>query len=236
MARSNPNKSFKSPHKQQMEAQNKQYKTDTTTNITPQTTKTNKRATGTGERSKKRNETQKKYIRNPENIPYYEGYALSMNRPKPLQKKQLNDEGYSMHSIDENFIQTSDKDSQGSILTQEELASIRMSDTHLTPNKEGGKPAAQPENKDSSSSPEPDRRRTDKREHEADNIKKLFTSLAKNTQKQLKEQGERHAMEIAAMKGANLDTQNLLTAKTTPAQTVSDHRKTAHFNAMTKPS
>jgi hypothetical protein len=45
MARSKPNKTFKSPHKQQIEEQNKQYKTDTTTNITPHAKKTNKRAT-----------------------------------------------------------------------------------------------------------------------------------------------------------------------------------------------
>jgi hypothetical protein len=38
------------------------------------------------------------------------------------------------------------------------------------------------------------------------------------------------------MKRANLDTQNLLTTKTTPAQTMSDHRSTDHFNVMTKPS
>jgi hypothetical protein len=43
-------------------------------------------------------------------------------------------------------------------------------------------------------------------------------------------------MEIAALKRANLDTKNLLTTKTTPAQTMSDHRSTTHFNAMTKPS
>jgi hypothetical protein len=67
-------------------------------------------------------------------------------------------------------------------------------------------------------------------------MKKLFTTLAKNTQKQLREQGEKHAMEIAAMKRANLDTQHLLTTKTTPAQTMNDHRTTAHFNAMTKTS
>jgi hypothetical protein len=42
-------------------------------------------------------------------------------------------------------------------------------------------------------------------------------------------------MEIAAMKRANLDTQHLLTTKTTPAQTKNDHRTTAHSNAMTKP-
>jgi hypothetical protein len=43
-------------------------------------------------------------------------------------------------------------------------------------------------------------------------------------------------MEIAAMKLANMDTQNLLTAKTTPTQTMNYHRISAHFTAMTKPS
>jgi hypothetical protein len=43
-------------------------------------------------------------------------------------------------------------------------------------------------------------------------------------------------MEIAAMKWANMDTQNLLTTKTTPNQTMNDHIMTAHFTAMTKPS
>jgi hypothetical protein len=43
-------------------------------------------------------------------------------------------------------------------------------------------------------------------------------------------------MEIAAMKQANLDTQNILTTKTTPAHTMNNHRTTSHFNAMTKPS
>jgi hypothetical protein len=71
MAQSKPNKSFKSPHKQQIEE-----KKDTTTKITPHTTRTNKRATETDEQSEKRNITQKKYIRNPENTPYYEGYAF----------------------------------------------------------------------------------------------------------------------------------------------------------------
>jgi hypothetical protein len=42
-------------------------------------------------------------------------------------------------------------------------------------------------------------------------------------------------MEIAAMKRANMDTHNLLTTKTTPAQTMNNHRSTVHFNAMTKP-
>jgi hypothetical protein len=68
------------------------------------------------------------------------------------------------------------------------------------------------------------------------NIKKLVANLAENTQKQLKEQGEKHAMEIASTKRANLDTHNLVTARTTLAQKMNDHISSAHFNAITKPS
>jgi hypothetical protein len=76
MARSKPNKTFKSPHKQKIEEQKKQDKTDTTTNVAPHATKTRKITTGTDEGPEKRNVTQKKYIQNPENIPYYEGDSL----------------------------------------------------------------------------------------------------------------------------------------------------------------
>jgi hypothetical protein len=102
----------------------------------------------------------------------------------------LIEEGEVVNSSEDDFIQPSDEDDQVNVLAEEELASIRMSDTHRTPNKEDGKPAAQSENEDSSPSPEPNRIRLDKREHEADNMKKLFAKLAKNTQNQLKEQGE----------------------------------------------
>jgi hypothetical protein len=67
-------------------------------------------------------------------------------------------------------------------------------------------------------------------------MKKLFASFTENTQKQLREQEEKHVMEIAAMKWANMDTQNLLTTKTAPTRTLNDHRISAHFTAMTKPS
>jgi hypothetical protein len=43
-------------------------------------------------------------------------------------------------------------------------------------------------------------------------------------------------MEIAAMKRAYMDTQNLLTTNTIPKQKMNDHRFSAHFTAMTKPS
>jgi hypothetical protein len=149
---------------------------------------------------------------------------------------QLDEDGEPINSTDDEFMQPSDKDAQGNVLTDEELARKRMTDVHRTPRKEDSKPAAQPENEDSSPSPEKNRERLSKQDHESENNKKLFANLAENTQKQLKEQGEKHAMEIAAMKRANLDTQNLLTTKTTPAKTMNHHRSTAHFNAMTKPS
>jgi hypothetical protein len=190
----------------------------------------------TDERSEKLNVTQKKYIRNPENMPYYKYELLDRRINRNYRNKQQFDEAGDIVNVSEdNFMQPSDEDAQGNVLTEEELASIRMSDSHQTPNKEDSKPAAQPENEDSSPLPEPNRIRLNKQEHEADNKKKLFTTLAENTKKQLREQREKHAMEIAAMIRANLGTQHLLTTKTTPAQTMNDHRTTVHFNAITKP-
>jgi hypothetical protein len=60
--------------------------------------------------------------------------------------------------------------------------------------------------------------------------------ITRNIQKHLKEQGEKHALAIVTMERANLDTQHILTTKTTPTQTKNDHRSTSHFNTMTKPS
>jgi hypothetical protein len=111
-----------------------------------------------------------------------------------------------------------------------------MNDFHRTPNKEDTKPVAQPANEYSSLSPEPDRKRLSKQEHKVDHMKKLFATLAGKTQKQLREQGEKHTMEIAAMKRSNLDTHNMLTTKTTPSQTINDHRTTSHLTSKTKPS
>jgi hypothetical protein len=174
---------------------------------------------------------------NAEEIRNHEGDTLDRRiYRKYRNKQQLNEEGHLVNSSDDEFIQPSDEDAQGNVLTEEELTSNRMSVVHRTLSKEDSKPAAKPKNEDSSPLPEQHRERLNKRDHESENIKKLFSNLAKNTQKQLKEQGEKHAMEIAAMKRANLDTHNLLTTNTTPAQTMKDHRTTAHFNAMAKPS
>jgi hypothetical protein len=64
-------------------------------------------------------------------------------------------------------------------------------------------------------------------------MKKLFTSFTENTQKQLCEQEEKHAMEIAATKQANMDTQNPLTTKTAPTQIINDNISMFHRDDKT---
>jgi hypothetical protein len=170
-----------------------------------------------------------KYIWNPENIPYYDGDTnVRRTYCRDLNQHQLDEDGETINSTDDEFVQPSDEDAQGNVLTDEELTRKRMADVQQTPSK--------PEDEDSPPPPEQPRERLRKRYHESEQMKQLFTYLAKDTQKQFKEQGEKHAMEISAMKRANLDTQNLLTTKTTPEQTMSDHISTAHFNAMPKTS
>jgi hypothetical protein len=205
---------------------------------------TNTKTTGTGtgteatnERTEKRDIPQEKYEPNPENIPYYESEKIDrqINR-KDQQNQQFDEDGEDIDSIDDGFQQPSDEDAQGNVLTEEELALTEMNESHRTPNKQDAKPEAEPEDQETLPSPEPNRRRLRKQEHETEQMKKLFETFTKNTQKQLREQGEKHAMEIAAMKRANMDTQNLLTTKKTPTQTINDHVISAHSTVMTKPS
>jgi hypothetical protein len=189
MARSKPNKSLKSPDKQQMEEQNKQNKTDNTSVATPDTTNTSKRGKRTeetDEQTEKKYISQRKYKWNPENIPYYESDLIHIlvNR-NDHNKEQFDEDGEVVNSSDE-FMQPSNKDAQCSVLAEEEQAFIKMDDTHRTRKKEDTKPAAQLENEYSSPLPEPDQRRLHKQEHKYDHMKKLFATLAKNTQTQLR--------------------------------------------------
>jgi hypothetical protein len=186
MARSKHNK-LRSPHKQQLEEQNNQDKTENPPNVTPQTLKTNKKATGIEERSIKSSIIHDKYVQNPENIPYYDEDTKDRRiYRRDRNQHQLDEDGETVNSTDDEFVQPSDEDAQGNVLADEELARKRMSDVHLTPSKEDSKLAAQPENEDSSPSPEQHRERHNKRDHESENIKKLFANLAENIQKQLK--------------------------------------------------
>jgi dephospho-CoA kinase len=148
----------------------------------------------------------------------------------------VDEDGETINSTDDEFMQPSDEDAKGNVLPDEELTRKKMADAQRSPSKEDSKPAAQPEDEDSPLSAEQLRERLRKRYHESEQIKKLFADLVRDNQNQFKEQREKHTMEIAALKRADLDTHNLLTTKTNPAQTMSDHRSTDHFNAMTKPS
>jgi hypothetical protein len=107
-------------------------------------------------------------------------------------------------------MQPSDEDAQGNVLPDKEIERKSMADVQRTPSKENSKPAAQPEGEEIPLSAEQSRNRLRKRYHESEQMKKLFTDLVRDNQKQFKEQGEKHTMEIAALKRANLDTQKLL--------------------------
>jgi hypothetical protein len=67
------------------------------------------------------------------------------------------------------------------------------------PNKEDAKSKVESEEQ-APTSPERQERHLIKCNGETENMKKLFAVFTANTQKQLNEQAERHAIEIAAMK------------------------------------
>jgi hypothetical protein len=102
-------------------------------------------------------------------------------------------------------MQPSDEDAQGTVLPDEEIERKRMAAAQKTPSKEDSKPEAQLEAEESPLYAEKPRNRLRKRYHESEKMKKLFADLAKDNQKQFKEQEEKHTMEIAALKRANLD-------------------------------
>jgi hypothetical protein len=66
----------------------------------------------------------------------------------------LDEDRETINSTDDEFVQPSDKDAQGNVLPDEELARKRMADVQRTPSKEDSKPASQPEDEDRSPSPE----------------------------------------------------------------------------------
>jgi hypothetical protein len=99
-----------------------------------------------------------------------------------------------VNSSDDDFQQPSEGDAKGKVITAEEQTLIMMNDSHRAPNKEDTKPAANPEDEESPPSPEPNQTILRKQEQESDHMKKLFATLAENTQKQLREQVEKHAM------------------------------------------
>jgi hypothetical protein len=81
-------------------------------------------------------------------------------------------------------------------------------DIKQTLNKADAKPVTDKEEK-LSPSPEIKDKQLSKHDDETDNMKKIFNLFTANTQKQLTEQAEKHAIEIAAMKHTTIETHNL---------------------------
>jgi hypothetical protein len=180
MARSKPNKP-KSPHKQQTEERNNKDKTETTPHITPQTSKPNKTTTVVEARSNKSITPREPYIRNPENIPYYDGDTQDRRIfRRDRNKHQLDEEGEPINSTDDEFMQPSDEDAQGNIIPDDEIERKRVAAAQKTPSKEDSKPAAQSEAEESPLSVEQPRNRLRKRHHESEAMKQLFADLARD--------------------------------------------------------
>jgi hypothetical protein len=199
MARLKPNKP-KSPHKQQIAEQNNKDKTETTPHTTPQTSKPSKTTTVVQARSNKSITPREAYIRSPENIPYYDGDTLDRRiYCRDRDKHQLDEDGEPINSTDDEFMQPSDEDAQGNVLPDEEIERKIVAAAQKTPNKEDSKPAPQSEAEESPLSVEQPRNRLRKRHHESETMKQLFAHLARDNQKQFKEQEEKHTMEIAAL-------------------------------------
>jgi hypothetical protein len=109
------------------------------------------------------------------------------------------------------------------MLTEEALALTKMNDSHRTPNKQGAKPATNPEDQETLPSPEPNQRRLRNQEHETEQMKKIFENFIENKKNNSENREKNMRWKSQDMKWANMDTQNLLTTKTTPTQTMNDH-------------
>jgi hypothetical protein len=131
--------------------------------------------TGFEEGSIKSSTSREKYIRNPENIPNYDGDTSARRTyHRDQNQHQLDEDGETINSTDNKFMKPSDEDAQGNILPDEEIERKRMADVQRTPSKEDSKPAAQPEIEEIPLSAEQPRNRLRKRYHESEQMKKLF--------------------------------------------------------------
>jgi hypothetical protein len=168
MARSKPNRP-KSPHKQQTEERNNKDKIENTPHITPQTSKTNTTTTVVEVRSNKSVTSREPYIRNPENIPYYEGDAKARRiYRRDRNKHQVDEDGEPINSTDNEFMQPLDEDAQGNVLPDDELERKRAAAEQKTPSKEDSTPAARSEAEESPLSVEQPRLRLHRRNHESE--------------------------------------------------------------------
>jgi hypothetical protein len=232
MARQKPNKTSKPPHKQ-TEEQDKQPNTDPSTNITPQIATARKKITGTIEQSEN---PQTKPFRTPIQAIFVNNDSIMKHLDKLKREKELKRQEEALYQEDDESLRTVDKFKHGDTNTEDTLTSPKMRD-ESSPDKSDCKESAHADS-DASSPSTKTRQKTSHRQRDDAKMKKMCVDLDNSTKHQLKEQEARHAKEIADMRRVNHDTQNLLTTKTIPSQTITmnNHRITAHFNAMTKAS
>jgi hypothetical protein len=154
-----------------------------------------------------------------------------LEREKELKRQEealYQDDDESLRTVDEFPFE------HGNTNTENTLTSPKMRD-ESSPDKSGCKEPAHTDSDASSPSTKTRQKKSDRQSDDA-KMNKMFADLDNSTKHQLKEQRERHEKEIADMRRVNSDTQNMLTTKTIPSQTIimNDHRITAHFNTMTK--
>jgi hypothetical protein len=232
MARQKPNKTSKPPHKQ-TEEQDKQPYTDPSTNITPQSAKARKKTTETIEQSEN---PKTKTFRTPTLDIFENNDTLLTHIDKLERERELKRQEKALYQDDDESLQTVDKFEHGNTNTEDTLTSPKMRD-ESSPDKSDYNEAAHADS-DTSSLSTKTWHKTSHRQRDDAKMKKMFIDLANITKHQLKEQEARYAKEIADMRRVNRDTQNMLTTKTIPSQTITInyHHITAHFNAMTKAS
>jgi hypothetical protein len=135
-------------------------------------------------RSNKSVASREPYIQNPENIPYYEGETIYQRTYRhDRSKHQLEEDGETIHSTDDEFMQPLDEDDQGNSLRDEEIERETASTAQKTTNKEDSKPASESEAEESPLYVEQPRDRLHKRNHESE---KNETNICKSHQREPK--------------------------------------------------
>jgi hypothetical protein len=106
------------------------------------------------ESTEKRDRPHEKYVRNPENIPYYEAEKTHQRiNKKDKNKQQFDKDGEVIDSSDDGFKQPSDQDEQGNVLTTDKLVLNGMDKSNYTLDKQDTKPAAEQEEQETPPSP-----------------------------------------------------------------------------------
>jgi hypothetical protein len=100
----------------------------------------------------------------------------------------------------EYFDQPSDGDVQGIVSMMHQMSVGGVDNTNQAPSKKDAKSAAKEEEQATPPSCEIQDRQLRKHDDETKKMKKIIAVFTSNTQKQLNEQAEKHAIEIATMK------------------------------------